>query len=69
MADGSPSKSKQVVEGVGDAAAQEAINHAFQTAFSALADALACVGNAAADCGVAAVQVSCGVVGSMLDGV
>ena len=69
MTDGSQSKSKQIAEGVGDAAAQEAINYAFETAFSTLADALACVGNTAADCGVAAAEIACGVAGSMLDGV
>ena len=69
MPDEAPSKSKQIAEGAGDAVAQEALSHAFETAFSALAEALACVGNTAADCGVAAVEVSCGVVGAMLDGV
>ena len=69
MTNGPESKSKQIAEGAADAAASEALSYAFQTAFSALTDALACVGNTAADCGVAAAEIACGVAGSMLDGV
>jgi len=63
------SKTRQVLEGAGDAVANQALESAFEAAFDALGQALACAAEVAVQCGAIAVEAACQVAGSALDGI
>ena len=63
------SNTKQMVEAAGDAAVQEAAEAGFEAAIRALGEALSCAENVVANCGEAALEVTCEVAGHALDGI
>ena len=64
----SESKTKQFADGAAGELVSQPFEFAFEVAMRALGEALSCAGDVAVSCGEVAVDVTCAVAGSAIDG-